>query len=184
MKSSNQVSIRVALVLLEIVQNYFNKSLTGKNNLFDGFLKKYHKIILPHNVTFTSVTWRGKPVMWGHGLQEQLLPCACAVPCSGCKSSLAFHSNINMGAWEKLERVSTFYTAPRQVFGTVLVLCHLGTASGTENTMRQNLWLTQIALTSGTPAFILCCQKSSIRAIQNAKQTMEKQAHEQSVGKK
>lgn len=89
-----------------------------------------------------------------------------------------------MDAWEKLERVSTFYTAPRQVPGTVLVLCHLGTASGTENAMRQNLWLTQIALMSGTPAFILRCQKSSIRALQNAKQTMEKQAHVQSVGKK
>lgn len=64
-------------------------------------------------------------------------------------------------------------------------LCHLGTvASGTENATRQNLWLTQITSMSGTPTFILHCQKSSIRSIQNAKHTTGKQAHVQSVGKK
>lgn len=86
-------------------------------------------------------------------------------------------ANIDMGAWEKLEKVNTLQ-------GMVLVLCHLGTETGIENATRQNLSLTQIALTSRTPAFISRCQKSSIRATQNTIQTMEKQTHVQSVGKK
>lgn len=54
---------------------------------------------------------------------------------------------------EKLEKVTA-------LVGTVFVLCHLGAASGTENAPRQNPWLTRIALVSGAPALILCCQKT------------------------
>ena len=62
-------------------------------------------------------------------------------------------ANINLAAWEKLEKVTTSV-------GTVFVPCHLGAASGTENVPRQNPWLSWIALVSGTPALILCCQKN------------------------
>lgn len=72
--------------------------------------------------------------------------------------------------------------APRR--GWCLCCATLAQASRTENATRQNFWLTQIALMSGTPAFILHCQKSSIRAIQNTKQTMGKQARVQSMEKK
>lgn len=44
-------------------------------------------------------------------------------------------ANINLAAWETLEKVTT-------LVGMVFVLCHLSAASGTENAPRQNPWLT------------------------------------------
>lgn len=79
-----------------------------------------------------------------------------------------------MAAWEELEKVTT-------LVGTVFVPYHLGAASGTENAPRQNPWLTCIALVSEAPALILCCQKKSITAIKNPKQTTGKQAYVQSL---